>query len=619
MESTKNDEQRERFLRENFSASNLAVNAQFIPIKEYFNSVYHSERPNYLVICKPNEVEEIRKALGFGRGYTPFVFDDLRADKPFDVQVNELMFFIGSYDHGFRPFLMISTEYSRIFFSYIRRMNMTILSTYDIDVQDYLVDKSDIKALGTQPIGVYSSSGNLERDIAITHVPEQFFDHIRDLERISGYTAHEFPVSGIDLPPTPFPVFNLNMHKYALSVAELENQLITSGRYTYRFRDSNRRHLLVAPTGSGKTTYVRLSEHDLFVDLDSIFEWPKGDAPWWEDPDTAEAVNRRNGDILEQWLNAKLDGRIGFYADDFNGRFKASAYVLIPEADHARNLRNARPGQPGIEGLSGARSVNYPGPVFSNFSQAVGHIYSNGRVQIPRRNRWSNRLVFVAPKSDFTSYAIQHFESTQTMNVKSLTYSVSRLLNLGIGDMEIPRRCALMDAGGIPFISDKISGVVKWKGKPIYVDVAGHTVNYMLLSAWKPMDWSRVLDQIEWNFELYSTRRRLTVREKQMLRFNEFAETIDKDTIYSMWHNPIEYILGVNAGIVFLKYLRIPLPDLSWIRMIYSRMVTWIDKFPKAISVNRTTKAQIELGLVPPFSSVPGLSALPDWSPRLVL
>lgn len=109
------------------------------------------------------------------------------------------------------------------------------------------------------------------------------------------------------------------------------------------------------------------------MDADTIFEWPQ--VPnWWDDPVIARSVNDNNLAILKRAL--ETTNSIYLYADDFGGRVRADAVVIIPEEVHKLRLETVRVDQAGVDQWESIRELRgdleqrYPSHV-SSFEDAL--------------------------------------------------------------------------------------------------------------------------------------------------------------------------------------------------------------------------------------------------------
>jgi hypothetical protein len=132
------------------------------------------------------------------------------------------------------------------------------------------------------------------------------------------------------------------------------------------------RTFLVAPSGSGKTTWAK--ENPRYVDLDTIFEWPDV-SHWWKDPALAEKVNSNNRNILEKWLS-QPGNEIGMYAEDLG--LGADYYVLVPEGEHRKRMASKdRPDQPSdFSEVVHGRKVISEKDYYDDFDQLDKHLRS---------------------------------------------------------------------------------------------------------------------------------------------------------------------------------------------------------------------------------------------------
>jgi hypothetical protein len=106
--------------------------------------------------------------------------------------------------------------------------------------------------------------------------------------------------------------------------------------------------IYVAVSGSGKTVWCKA--HEQFVDMDELFVWPEKQR-WWEDEDLAREVNDHNLQIARQFLKRK-EGKIGLYADDFEGRLTVDGLVYTPKFVLEKHLKKRTDkSQPGLESL----------------------------------------------------------------------------------------------------------------------------------------------------------------------------------------------------------------------------------------------------------------------------
>jgi hypothetical protein len=156
-----------------------------------------------------------------------------------------------------------------------------------------------------------------------------------------------------------------------LGDVQLKGNRSVENLYGYGLYDNTRRRLVMAPSGSGKTTYVRRQGFPC-IDLDTIIKWPKM-LRWWED----EGESKRMHDIIintiTEWLSVE-GPEIGFYAVEEELLPFVDVFVAINDDELMRNLDSRKGGfQPGIESFDWiVESRNkilqsYEGDVASNF------------------------------------------------------------------------------------------------------------------------------------------------------------------------------------------------------------------------------------------------------------
>jgi 23S rRNA U2552 (ribose-2'-O)-methylase RlmE/FtsJ len=146
-------------------------------------------------------------------------------------------------------------------------------------------------------------------------------------------------------------------------------------RVEYPISSHVRGMLVLAPSGSGKSMFVKAMDNDLYVDLDDIISWPD-DPTWWEDDDLNEKQQWLIALTVEDWLFDNPE-KIGFYADDADGHLRGlvDAYVLIDETRHIANLtdRDRRPNIQDWGRIKRMRDEVSHEVIFNNFDQLNFH------------------------------------------------------------------------------------------------------------------------------------------------------------------------------------------------------------------------------------------------------
>jgi len=622
--------------RSALAPGNLDIQSKYLAAKEYFNSLFFTDRPCHVIICHKTDIDTVSAIVNAKRGVTPHVYNNILSE--LDPESNEkatrTAFFFASLDQPFLPFIMVAATSNNLAYLYFRKFSMTIFG-YKITppIYDYLIDDEwQLGEIVTRTIYV-TPPGDFTMDLL---VGPRFQDierfYLDKVERLSALLHTPCQLMQYRTKDTSFqkdlsvPDVFQSDKEYMLSMPDISVLLefkdysplpvIRYDRYPRRF--------IVAPSGSGKTFYIKSHvwgpSETRFVDADTIFKFPSKNR-WWEDSTLAREVDTNNSHILREWLLQKEDGSIIFYSDELG--FKPDAYVIIPEKVLHANLSTNRPGQPGLSDFVRlvdsqkriqltARTQNIP--VFTSFSEAVGHVTSGGRLQVARRNRSTWRYVCTVRKVHLPDFHLQDAVSVQTCWVKSITYALSRLLNFGSADMEVARRLALTEFN-LPYTGHtRISGFYKnTSGRLVPIAISGHMVNYVILSCLIPLDFERLFDQLAWNIEVYSTKRKLSKKERFLLTNFYMAERTNLSNVYTLWHNVVEWILGYRAGMYFAVYLDLHFPDnFNAIERFFCGIG---QKYPKAYDASLSTLDALKSGFtVRDWISVEAERQLGTWS-----
>jgi hypothetical protein len=329
----------------------------------------------------------------------------------------------------------------------------------------------------------------------------------------------------------------------------------------------NRRRFIVAPSGSGKTFVSK--DSDVFIDADTLFEWPSTDR-WWEDETLATKVNENNKQILAQWLSGDQDGKMVLYADDLG--LDPDGVVLIDEGKHQGNLRNERPGQPGIkdwpEILKSRHKLEKSGiPIYNSFDHILTDVRSRGYFyskapgypvelsfsdkyylctmsnlvglcehKLPGMYRGSNQLVY-------TNIPLEIRYSTtsvsQSRYVAGVERFYSRKLYMSHHTFLDYRKQTYKRFGFTPATDNK-SGYKYIDGKKYRVKISGHMISIILQSGIIMPDYNAYLRQIETN--LFPTPTDLA-----MLTELEKNRQMDETSLSARrrWHGVDDYILAI--------------------------------------------------------------------------
>lgn len=484
---------------------------------------------------------------------------------------------------------MVSSSLNTVFLHYLKKYGCTILSYKDrYSFADYQILYKDLKDLCTRTLYV-APAGHLPYDLQVA--PSTDSDEFEELlyEKAAALSeklhANVVPFSyqpallrnGITTKMPSINFTSVGTDSFVLTVFEADALLFDVER---PFVVNHQRRFLVAPSGSGKTEWAEV--HNDCVDLDKIFIFPKT-KEWWLDEKVAAETNSANQKRLVDWLSADVDGKIGMYADDLG--LNADAYVMPPRDVLEYNL--AHKGnllQPGPEALDRIiHSFNPPTTPFNSFAQAISFIRAQGRSRFAKNCRFSWMYCFLVPLVVLPTWKIQTYLSTQTWNVKSVTYVLAKFASYNDVDMERVRSMAMRFLHVRVINHKRVGGMVKFRGKPTYLAVAGHMVNYLILSRFIPLDWVRFFTHIEWNIELFSNKRKLTATESFFAKNDQFAEFTTGQTVHSLWHNIIEWTIGVYAGVMFCRYLGLGY-DPILCNSIVERLYQLGNKYPKAYS-----------------------------------
>jgi hypothetical protein len=160
--------------------------------------------------------------------------------------------------------------------------------------------------------------------------------------------------------------------------------------------------------------------------------------------------------------------------------------------------------------------------------------------------------------------------TTQAWMVKSITYNLARWLKLGGNDTFQAKQFAIDSVGGVAFRAYKSDGYIVDRSRARFLQVAGHMVNMVILGSWVPIDYGRMLTQIEWNVASYVHGKTSKDIAKLILNYRT-TEKISSRTVAQLWHNIWEWIVGINAGISWLTYIHVDIN--APVKWIYDRLV----------------------------------------------
>jgi len=645
MESKITDRDITYSLRSGLAVGNLSPTAPFLPLYQSLENMFITDSPAHVFITTEENVEMLRWNIDSKRGVAAHVFDKLveRITNEDESSVNEWIntsvFFLASMMQPFQPFILLCSFYQPLLTMYFRKFGFLIFSV-GIDIPDYdyhiPMDRLDlVYDLVTRTVHT-SEPGDLDRDLLISPRVDHAIRKVNEAQNALKHMSIDSRVSYFqgqfrsDMPKIGKPLRYKN-DEYVLSFSDVI--AMTMYRETVKLPRSvnvdNSRKFIVAPSGSGKTTYIRttLNLKGVVIDADSLFEWPDV-TRWWENAELAKKVNDNNFSILRAWLDGEPDGKIALYADTFSGRLRPYAAVFVPEDILFSNLMTSRIGQPSgpedaARGVANSRrkkaELSKLGvPIFSNFPQAVGFTVAAGRIQLAPKSRYFWKYVFVVKRNQLPLMSVQTSFNVQTCYVKSVTYFISRILNLGNADMAVPRRLAIMLDGRCVIATTPhkfILGYYKYKGRLVPMSVSGHMVNYIILTTLMPLDIIRLFDQIKWNMETFVNRRRLTAYEKHMLTSGFFAEHSDIKNPYVLWHNVPEWVVAILAGRIWCEYLGLKIELLELFEEFSDWLLAFGKENPRAYSISSATVREIERGT--DFSAyIPsdGLERARDWS-----
>lgn len=554
------------FLRSELAPGNLNPKSKFVNLDSLMNNLFYSDRPFHAIFCSEHNARQLSFDAARVRGVRAINWNLFNDDLPLDSnkRANQSAYFIGSMDEPYTPYILLSSTTNDVLVHYLRKFGMTTFSYEGYYAgADYELDYTLFADIITRAVYVHPSSYNLKFDLEVG--PEVSIEEYESyLIKRAASISETLHVKVVPFAYQPALVRNgitsnlasisfSDLNKKSFVMTTYEGEIVLDKNEKVPFDMS--RKFIVAPSGSGKTYWV--STHDDCVDADSLFEWPKT-PKWWLDPELAEKVNKRNHDILVEWLSGVKDGKIAFYADTL-GLMPDSA-VLIPEDLHLFYLNSKnQPLQPGPEDITTIRESfkkqNISAPVFDSFSRAVSFVRTQGRNNFSRRHRFSWMFCYLVADSAIIGWNIQSYISVQTWVVKSITYAIAKILAFNNIDIEKPRRLALLRLKVVVLNHKRIGGLTKFRGLITPITVAGHMVNYVILSCMIPLDWNRFFQHIRWNIELYSGKRKLNVTEREFAKKDLFAELTTTQTVYNLWHNIIEWTIGVHAGVIFAQYL----------------------------------------------------------------
>jgi hypothetical protein len=137
---------------------------------------------------------------------------------------------------------------------------------------------------------------------------------------------------------------------------------------------------------------------------------------------------------------------------------------------------------------------------------------------------------------------IQTVMASQTHLVKTVSSVLRRVLRLTSDTLHNMRRQALIQYGGIPIVSSRVTGYFELDGAQYYVAVAGHLVNMIIASAYYVVDVDRWLDTI----------------------FANAKKPYDRDDLEEIrsrgktWHSFVDYFLAVVTCENMVKLFDLP-------------------------------------------------------------
>jgi hypothetical protein len=187
---------------------------------------------------------------------------------------------------------------------------------------------------------------------------------------------------------------------------------------------------------------------------------------------------------------------------------------------------------------------------YSDFCKHAPQVHRRWR--FPRFSRWQSWFCFLRPKLRPEEHAL--WINIPTGVVRTLTYSLSRILNLHGKDPHEFRKHVLSQHGGIPVDHSEIDGYMKVDGRLLPVMISGHLANLLVISHFSPMDIFGYVDYIEWNFHMTSGAK-FSQYITSFLDLQLLGERNNRRDIRELWHNLPEWYLATFAARTILKYV----------------------------------------------------------------
>jgi hypothetical protein len=165
----------------------------------------------------------------------------------------------------------------------------------------------------------------------------------------------------------------------------------------------------------------------------------------------------------------------------------------------------------------------------------------------PRLNDLTN-CFYAVVTPPFGDEGVQHWLSTQTNVVRTVSFTVGRQLRFTDEDIYASRQVILESYGGyrveeIP----SITGLLPYGGRLLPVAISGHVHNMCVVSTFIPVDFYRLYHQTLWNVKM-SRRASMRPMEKKLVRLGLLSERSNASTVGRLWHNKPEILLGIISA-----------------------------------------------------------------------
>jgi hypothetical protein len=103
-------------------------------------------------------------------------------------------------------------------------------------------------------------------------------------------------------------------------------------------RKPDKRYLVLAPSGSGKSYFIQQNPDQGLVDMDHLITWPE-DKAWHNDTRLFDAQMKHISETISTWLEGS-GGEIGFYSSEVQGTLIPDAVVIIDDDRYLQNLQS---------------------------------------------------------------------------------------------------------------------------------------------------------------------------------------------------------------------------------------------------------------------------------------